>query len=371
LTDPDLKRTITITGKLKKAMVNLINIQQVDDRLEIRFPYNADLVQAVKGLPGRRYHPSGTFWSIPCSPGAASLLKSRLGGFGEVVFHRADDASRGRAELAAAYLDHLRRRRYSGHTIKNYCYHLELFLDYTQGAAIDDTIITSYIDYLASEKGVSPAFQHMALNAVRYLVVHILGISMPKVALRPKKERALPMVLSAGEVAKIISVTANIKHRLAILLIYSGGLRVSEAVGLKLRDIDYDRKIITIKKGKGKKDRQVPLSEKLEKMISLYLREYKPSCYLFEGQRGGKYSVKSIQTLFHKSCIHAGIQKPATVHSLRHSYATHLLEAGTDLRIIQELLGHSSSKTTEIYTHVSRRTIAGIRSPADDLEISG
>ncbi len=152
-------------------------------------------------------------------------------------------------------------------------------------------------------------------------------------------QRSLPLVLSTREISDIISVTGNIKHRLVILLIYSAGLR----------DIDRDRKIITIRKGKEKKDRQ--------ELLTVYLQEYNPACYLFEGQKGGRYSVKSIQ-------------KPATVHSLSHSYAIHLPEAGTDLRIIQELLGHSSSKTTEMYTHVSARTIAGVRSPADDLEIS-
>ena len=194
---------------------------------------------------------------------------------------------------------------------------------------------------------------------------------MPDCSLRPKKEQPLPLVLSPGEVGAILSTVKNTKHRLALLLIYSAGLRVSEAVNLELKEIDYAQKIITIRQGKGKKDRQVPLSVKLETLISEYFREYSPGRYLLEGQKGGKYSVRSIQAVFYRACRSAGIRKPATVHSLRHSFATHLLEAGTDLRIIQELLGHRSSKTTEIYTHVSSRTIAGIRSPADDLDLAG
>lgn len=192
-----------------------------------------------------------------------------------------------------------------------------------------------------------------------------------KSSLRPKRERPLPLVLSIREVERILSAASNIKHRLTILLICSAGLRVSEAVNLELKNIDYERRIITVREGKGKKDRQVPLSAKLEKLLSEYFRQYKPGRYLFEGQKGGKYSVRSIQTVFRNAREKAGIEKPASVHSLRHSYATHLIEAGTDLRIIQELLGHSSSKTTEIYTHVSARSIAGVRSPADDLDIPG
>lgn len=171
--------------------------------------------------------------------------------------------------------------------------------------------------------------------------------------------------------ADIVSSISNCKHRLALLLIYSAGLRVSEAANLQLQDIDYERRIITIRSGKGKKDRQVPLSQKLEKLSAEYFSEHNPGRYLFEGQKGGKYSVRSIQSVFRNACSKAGIQKPATMHSLRHSYATHRLEAGTDLRIIQELLAHNSIKTAEIYTQVSARTIVGVRNPADDLDFSG
>ena len=156
---------------------------------------------------------------------------------------------------------------------------------------------------------------------------------------------------------------------MVIALIYSAGLRLSEAVNLRLQDIDRTREVITIKAGKGKKDRQVPLSEKIVVMIHTYLNEYNPKEYLFEGQKGGKYSVKSVQNIFQKALQKADIKKKATVHTLRHSFATHLLEKGTDIRVIQEILGHASTKTTEIYTHVSTRTISSIRSPLDDLDI--
>jgi site-specific recombinase XerD len=357
--------------RVKRQNSPIISLTHVDNQLEIRFPYDADIVSAVKSIPNRKYHPKERYWSIPFTPEAESIVKNKLSRYGRVkmVSHKSDISIQ--EDLIKRYLEHLKRKRYSRHTIKNYIRHIELFLSYIGNSKIDGKAIIAYLDYLVSDKEVSSAYQQMAVNAIRYLVVHILGDKMPKSSLRPKREQSLPLVLSIREVEKILSITSNIKHKLVILLTYSAGLRVSEAVNLQLNDIDYDRKIITVRRGKGKKDRQVPLSTTLEEFLSKYFKEYKPSLYLFEGQKGGKYSVRSVQSIFRKACMKAGIKKPVTVHSLRHSYATHLLESGTDLRIIQELLGHKSSKTTEIYTHVSSRTIAGVRSPADDLDISG
>jgi len=152
-------------------------------------------------------------------------------------------------------------------------------------------------------------------------------------------------------------------------LIYSGGLRISEVTSLKLTDIDSKRGVIRIRESKGAKDREVPLSQKALEQLRVYYKEFKPSEYLFEGQFGGQYSTRSIQSVFRKTIKTCGIKKKATVHTLRHSYATHLLENGTDLRIIQELLGHKSSKTTELYTHVSQRTKQKIPNPLDQLEL--
>lgn len=191
---------------------------------------------------------------------------------------------------------------------------------------------------------------------------------MPPTPLRPKSEKRLPVVLSTSEVLKILLEVKNTKHFLALSLIYSGGLRISEAVSLKKSDFDFDRNLISIRQSKGRKDRLVPLSGKIKKLLNDYYLEYKPKTFVFEGQKGGAYTVKSIQNVFQRACVAAGITKPATVHTLRHSYATHLLEQGTDLRIIQEILGHSSSKTTEIYTHVSNRTLTSIQNPFDVLE---
>ena len=161
----------------------------------------------------------------------------------------------------------------------------------------------------------------------------------------------------------------NLKHKSILYLIYSAGLRISESVNMKIADIDSKRNLIHVKSAKGKKDRTTLLSQKLLVMLREYYIEYRPKEYLFEGESGRQYSVKSIQNVFNKALKRSGIRKKATVHSLRHSFATHLLERGADLRYIQELLGHSSSKTTEIYTHITKKGMSSISSPLDHLEI--
>jgi integrase/recombinase XerD len=168
---------------------------------------------------------------------------------------------------------------------------------------------------------------------------------------------------------KIFSVTRNNKHKLILWLTYSCGLRRSEVINIKLTDLDTDRGVLHIREGKGNIDRMVPISKKVWDKINVYIKGYEPVTYLFEGQTGGKYSVESVYSVFKQSLKRAGIQKDVGIHCLRHSYATHLHESGLDIRYIQELLGHKSTRTTEIYTHVSRRNLFAIRSPIEDMEI--
>ena len=185
---------------------------------------------------------------------------------------------------------------------------------------------------------------------------------------RPKREKLLPNVLSKQEVKLILSASNNIKHRAMLSLIYSCGLRCGELLNLKPQHIDSKRGLIIIKQAKGRKDRIVPLSNKILEVLREYYKTAKPQNWLFEGQTiGNKYDERSLQSVLKQSVSKAGIKKPVTLHWLRHSYATHLLENGTDLRYIQEILGHSSSRTTEIYTHVSNNAIQKIVSPFDTL----
>ena len=185
---------------------------------------------------------------------------------------------------------------------------------------------------------------------------------------RPRKERTLPEVLSEEEVSNLLHVTQNLKHKAILMTIYSAGLRVGEAIALKIKDIDSQRMQIRVEQSKGKKDRYTLLSTKTLEVLRQYVKIYKPKVWLFEGQDGGQYSERSIQALLKQSLQKTSIKKRVTVHTLRHSFATHLLEHGTDLRYIQALLGHESSKTTEIYTHVTTKGFQLIQSPLDRLK---
>jgi integrase/recombinase XerD len=186
---------------------------------------------------------------------------------------------------------------------------------------------------------------------------------------RPLVEKKLPMVLSEPEIARLISAIENLKHKAIVVTIYSCGLRLSEVLNLKLTDLQSDRGVVLIRNGKGKKDRTSMLSENTLALLRRYYRAYRPVEFLFEGMNGGPYSSKSVQSIVKKGLKKAGIKRPASVHTLRHSFATHLLESGTDLRHIQALLGHSSSKTTEIYAHISTKFLRSIKSPLDNLDI--
>ena len=265
------------------------------------------------------------------------------------------------------------RRRYSSRTVEVYTSLVGSFLSVLKNRNpndLTDEDIGRYITRFYVLPGHSRSYQNQVVNALKlfYRVEYNREIGQ-LISLRPKREHKLPNVLSQNEVKAILSSFTNSKHKTIFYLIYSGGLRISEVTSLKLIDIDSSRDVIRIRESKGAKDREVPLSQKALDQLRIYYKDYKPAEYLFEGQFRGQYSTRSIQALFKKALIQCGIKKKATVHTLRHSYATHLLENGTDLRIIQELLGHKSSKTTEIYTHVSNRTKQKIPNPLDQLEL--
>lgn len=223
-------------------------------------------------------------------------------------------------------------------------------------------------DYIINRR-YSASFQSGVINAVKLFFSNRLNRKLePELIERPKQPRILPHVLPKEEVKAILQAHQNIKHRAMLSLIYACGLRRGELLNLRIEDIDSKRGLLRINKGKGNKDRLVPISAKMVALLREYYRYEKPKEYLFEGEKQGeKYSEGSIQKVLKSALKKAKISKPATLHWLRHSYATHLLESGTDLRFIQELLGHNSSKTTEIYTHVSQKSLQNIKSPFDDL----
>jgi site-specific recombinase XerD len=221
------------------------------------------------------------------------------------------------------------------------------------------------------ERNVSESYQNISINAIKFYYERVLG-GQRKIYFvdRPRREKKLPVVLSTAEIVAVMNCTKNLKHKALLMLIYSAGLRISEAINLKIKDIDSKRMQIRIVSAKGKKDRYTLLSEKALKTLREYYGVYRPIEWVFEGTSGnGPYSSRSIQQILKASVTKAGITKPITVHTLRHSFATHLLEQGTDLRYIQSLLGHGSVKTTEIYTHITTSGFGKIKSPIDGLDL--
>ncbi len=224
--------------------------------------------------------------------------------------------------------------------------------------------------YLVTERKVSTCYQNQSINAIKFYYERILGGQRKAYYIdRPRREKTLPTVLSEEEIIQILLSVENIKHKAILMTIYSAGLRISEAIHLKIKDIDSKRMQIRVEQGKGKKDRYTLLSVKTLKILRKYFSEYKPKIWLFEGQGGKQYATRSIQNILKMATARTDIKKHVTVHTLRHSFATHLLENGTDLRYIQNLLGHESSRTTEIYTHITTKGFDQIKSPLDKLNI--
>jgi integrase/recombinase XerD len=237
---------------------------------------------------------------------------------------------------------------------------------------IQEVCVEDMVDFVNNyiiKRKLSYAFQNQVINAVKIFFREIVHspFDVEKFE-RPRSEHKLPNVLSKVEVAAILKSHINPKHRVMLSIIYACGLRRSELLNLKPFDVESQRGLLKIRQSKGKKDRVVPISGKTIEMLREYFRMYRPKNWLFEGQVvGEQYSEESLAKVLKTACKKANITKPVTLHWLRHSYATHLLEAGTDIRFIQELLGHKSSKTTEIYTHVSTKSLQQIKSPFDDL----
>ena len=261
-------------------------------------------------------------------------------------------------------------RNYSPKTIKAYQSRIRDLVQYyapRHPRELTSNDIRAYLLHLIQEEGLTSSTVNQVINAIRFLYVELYQIPfIIRDIPRPKKERKLPDVLDQEEILKIIASVENLKHKTMLLLIYSAGLRIGEVVRLKANDIDSKRKLIHIRQAKGKKDRYTLLSDVVLEKLREYYRVYRPSEYLFGGAEGhGHLSERSIQNVFRRALKKVGIRKPVTVHCLRHSFATHLLENGTDLRYIQEILGHASTRTTEIYTHVSKKSLGKIINPLD------
>ncbi len=259
-------------------------------------------------------------------------------------------------------------RNYSEGTISNYNNALIQFRKWNyREIDLDKDLLFKYVEQLKTfDKSYS--YIKNSIIALKLFSELVLGKKLNNDYLKGiKRKSKLPNVLSIQEVKNVIDSIENIKHKAIISLIYSCGLRISECINLKIADIDSKRMLIKIVQGKGKKDRYVQLSAKLLELLRDYYKQYHPKEHMFQGQFKDEYSSKSIQNVLRKALQKCGITKKITVHSLRHSFATHLVEQGTDIRIIQEILGHKDIRTTQIYTHISNANISKIKNPFDSF----
>lgn len=333
-----------------------------ESRIAVYFEKQRDLIQRIKKLEDARWSYSLGAWHLPNNVENRKRFKLENAVLNTDKTVKAEQFSRW-----------LKSKRYSDNTIKTYTEALKSFLLFYNTKPVEEItnedIIAYNNDFILKNK-LSSSYQNQIVNAVKLFFRTVENKVMNEELIhRPKKEKLLPNVLSKEEVKEILESINNIKHKSMLSLIYACGLRRSELLNLKINQLDSNRNLLIIKQSKGKKDRIIPLSDKILKMLREYYKIHKPKEFLFEGQSGGKYSEKSLSSVLDRALENTKINKPVSLHWLRHSYATHLLEAGTDLRYIQELLGHNSSKTTEIYTHVSTKNIQNIKSPFDDLDI--
>ena len=266
------------------------------------------------------------------------------------------------------YLLKLELKRYANSTVRTYVSFFEMFINHYKDKelnAINESDIRAFLQKLI-HRDVSNSYLNQSINAIKFYYEVVLGMPNRFYEIeRPRKESKLPTVISKEEVLSIINNANNIKHRCIIKLLYGSGLRRSELLNLKLVDVDSKRMLIRVKDSKGNKDRYTLLSKTTLEDLRIYFKEWKPKEYLFQGQKGGKYSAVSVLKIVKEAAVKARTKQTVTPHVLRHSFATHLLESGVDLRQIQVLLGHGSSKTTEIYTHVATNTFKNIKNPLD------
>lgn len=264
------------------------------------------------------------------------------------------------------YLEGLRLSRSTVVTYSNFIVFLLLYWKERPIAQLDNTAVQRFVELVVKRRKYGISTHRQLISSIKHFGNRFLESGLePSLLQRPRKSRILPKILSKEEVIDLLRATYNLKHRTILVLMYSCGLRVSEVLGLRLTHIDIDRRQLIIVQSKGRKDRYAVLAESAVPLVINYVSSYKPRTFLFEGEKGGKYSATSVRAFLRRSCRRAGITKRITPHTLRHSYATHLIENGVNLRLVQELLGHAKPETTMIYTHVAKKDLLSVRSPLD------
>lgn len=350
-----------------------------EQRIALAFSYNQGLIEWVKTIKGAKWSASRRCWHVPDTPEV--FLQLGINTLEEPATYQTkatttvskpDYITREADNVLNRYKQHLILRPYSPNTQRNYLHPFRIFLKSIAPKCpheLEKEDILQCMQEIIRDRQSSESYQNLLINAIKFWYEQVE--KQPRIVYelpRPRKAEPLPNVLSLKEVTLLLKSTENLKHRSILMLAYGAGLRLAEILGLKLTDINSQRMIIRVNRGKGKKDRELPLPEKLLKLLRDYVALYKPVELLFEGQvLGNPYTSRSTQQVIKQAAMRAGIKRPVTMHMLRHSYATHLLELGTDIRYIQEALGHESIRTTEVYTHIAKDRKPA--SPLDTLEL--
>ncbi len=334
----------------------------------LKFDYDSNLIKMLRSHTKARWSRTQKSWYVLDNTYNRNLCHLKQKVVGKQVLTKISDQNLPEFQK---FQNMLSLKGYAPGTIRTYSVEFAQLLYVLKDYPVQDLPperLQSYFLYCAKELKLSESQIHSRINAVKFYYEQVLHrekmfFDIP----RPKKPLALPKILNIKEVQSLFAVTDNLKHRLILMLCYGMGLRVSEIVHLKIEDVDSTTMSVFIRRGKGKKDRYVNLPHAVLDDLRKYNSVYAPKKYLFEGQQGGQYSIRSAQLVFKNAMKKAGIHKKIGIHGLRHSYATHLLELGTDISLIQKLLGHNNVKTTMLYTHVGIRTLSTVKSPLDRL----
>lgn len=351
-------------------------IHRKESQLLLRFSFHSKLVALVKSIKNTYWSKTINAWYLKDSQENLDLILSVFKNITAVDTSKISKKTLFKRNLTASqkkllnnfYL-FLKGKRYRPSTIQTYTFFVADFINFHSKTSLEELTnraVELFIETVFMERNYSVSSQRQFISALKIFILFYPHTKINNLVLeRPKRSRKLPSVLSQEEVLKIIQCTQNIKHRAILALIYSCGLRISELVNLKLIDFHIERKQLIVKNGKGRKDRYVSLADSFLPLLSNYYHSYKPKIYFVEGKNGGTYSPESVRQFLKKSCLKAEIKKTVTPHTFRHSYATHLLENGVDIRYIQSLLGHAKPETTMIYTHVKRKDLMDIQNPLD------
>jgi integrase/recombinase XerD len=385
----EISETITIennSGQTRSIDKNeMLVVETTKGRLKIYFAYDKLVSKKIKDFPYYKWDKGEKCWSIPYAENYIKELQkfaeeNKIKFTLEVNTKSNDGVKRlskrgdeGFRNCPEEYSLKIRELQMSERTLKTYQNAFEDFINYYKDIdlnAIDDKMILEFMRHLVIERKVSESYQNQVINSIKFYYEKVLrGKRKTYLIDRPKKEKKLPTVLNEAETRLLLNATDNLKHKAILMMAYSSGLRLGELINLKIKDIDSKRMQVRVEQAKGKKDRYTILSNKMLAVLREYFVRYKPKEWLFEGEKGGQYSARSVQKVATAAIKKAGITKKASIHTLRHTFGTHLLENGTDLRYIQSLMGHESSKTTEIYTHITTKGFDQIKNPLDQLDL--